>query len=100
MPLPVVMVPIACLLGLTGPADGDSASKIYRLARATADVTHVAQGSARHAAGCNARLATFMNRPPLRGPFGDILGRLPFQFLDQPCPGIVEAQRDVSPILR
>ena len=26
--------------------------------------------------------------------------RLPFQFLDQPCPGIVEAQRDVSPILK
>ena len=31
---------------------------------------------------------------------GDMLGRLPFQFVDQPCPGIVEAQRDVSPIVR
>ena len=30
---------------------------------------------------------------------GDMLGRLPFQFVDQPCPGIVEAQRDVSPIV-
>jgi DNA-binding transcriptional LysR family regulator len=26
--------------------------------------------------------------------------RLPFHFLDQPCPGVVAAQRDVSPILR
>jgi hypothetical protein len=26
--------------------------------------------------------------------------RLPFQFLDQLCPGIIAAQRDVSPILR
>jgi len=65
---------------------------------------HLGQSAARlryHAVGAPRREQIAIVDTPL-APITRAIAvrRLPFQFLDQPCPGLVEAQRDVSPILR